>query len=127
MLIITCIENDKSRVQVGEAKESDGEYPLFQQVVRMQIGLRWKATRLLNGRNCFHPIPGGNADVKFRFMLAIAAYSTDHLSVCSANQTLRRLFEYAALSLYNLTPELNKKFFQGTGLKHIQQTCCLTA
>ena len=104
------VENDKSRVQVGEAKESDGEYPFF---TSGEAILRWKE-HFVDGRNCFLNT-GGNADVKF--YVGKAAYSTDTWCI-SANQNLG---DYLYLLLLSIKPELNKKFFQGTGLKHLQK------
>ena len=104
------VENDKSKVQVGEAKESDGEYPFF---TSGEAILRWKE-HFVDGRNCFLNT-GGNADVKF--YVGKAAYSTDTWCI-SANQNLG---DYLYLLLLSIKPELNKKFFQGTGLKHLQK------
>ena len=104
------VENDKSKVQVGEAKESDGDYPFF---TSGEAILRWKE-KFVDGRNCFLNT-GGNADVKF--YVGKAAYSTDTWCI-SANQELA---DYMYLLLLSIKPELDKKFFQGTGLKHLQK------
>ena len=104
------IENEKSKVQVGEAKDSDGDYPFFTSGGAI---LRWK-DNFVDGRNCFLNT-GGNADVKF--YVGKAAYSTDTWCV-SANKNLA---DYMYLLLLSIKPELNKKFFQGTGLKHLQK------
>lgn len=109
-LIDILIENDKSKVQVGEAKESDGTYPFF---TSGEAILRWKEN-FVDGRNCFLNT-GGNADVKF--YVGKAAYSTDTWCI-SANQNLG---DYMYLLLLSIKPELDKKFFQGTGLKHLQK------
>lgn len=104
------VENEKSRVQVGEVKGSDGKYPFF---TSGESILRWKDS-IVDGRNCFLNT-GGNADVKF--YVGDAAYSTDTWCI-SAKQNLA---DYLYLLLYSIKPELNKKFFQGTGLKHLQK------
>ena len=104
------IENEKSKVQVGEAKDSDGDYPFF---TSGEAILRWNDD-FVDGRNCFLNT-GGNADVKF--YVGKAAYSTDTWCI-SANQNLA---DYMYLFLMSIKPELNKKFFQGTGLKHLQK------
>ena len=104
------VENDKSKVQVGEAKESDGDYPFF---TSGEAILHWKE-KFVDGRNCFLNT-GGNADVKF--YVGKAAYSTDTWCI-SANQELA---DYMYLLLLSIKPELDKKFFQGTGLKHLQK------
>ena len=54
------VEADKSSVQVGEAKQSTGEYPFFTSGSAI---LKWD-TPFIDGRNCFLNT-GGNADVKF--------------------------------------------------------------
>ena len=104
------IENEKSKVQVREAKDSDGDYPFF---TSGKAILRWN-NNFVDGRNCFLNT-GGNADVKF--YVGKAAYSTDTWCI-SANQNLA---DYMYLLLMSIKPELNKKFFQGTGLKHLQK------
>ncbi len=104
------IENEKSKVQVGDAKNSDGDYPFF---TSGEAILRWD-DNFVEGRNCFLNT-GGNADVKF--YVGKAAYSTDTWCI-SANQELA---DYMYLLLLSIKPELDKKFFQGTGLKHLQK------
>lgn len=104
------IENEKSKVQVGDAKDSDGVYPFF---TSGEAILHWK-DNFVEDRNCFLNT-GGNADVKF--YVGKAAYSTDTWCI-SAKQNLA---DYMYLLLLSIKPELNKKFFQGTGLKHLQK------
>ena len=104
------VEADKSSVQVGEAKQSTGEYPFFTSGSAI---LKWD-TPFINGRNCFLNT-GGNADVKF--YVGEAAYSTDTWCI-SANNNMS---DYLYLLLVSIKPELNQKFFQGTGLKHLQK------
>ena len=104
------IEADKSSVQVGEAKQSTGEYPFFTSGSAI---LKWD-TPFIDGRNCFLNT-GGNADVKF--YVGAAAYSTDTWCI-SANNNMS---DYLYLLLVSIKPELNQKFFQGTGLKHLQK------
>lgn len=104
------IEADKSSVQVGEAKQSTGEYPFFTSGSAI---LKWD-TPFVNRRNCFLNT-GGNADVKF--YVGEAAYSTDTWCI-SANNNMS---DYLYLLLVSIKPELNQKFFQGTGLKHLQK------
>ncbi len=104
------MEADKSTVQVGEAKTSDGEYPFFTSGATI---LKWDIP-FIDGRNCFLNT-GGNADVKF--YVGKAAYSTDTWCI-SAKDTLS---DYLYLLLSSIKPELDQKFFQGTGLKHLQK------
>ena len=104
------VEADKSSVQVGEAKQSAGEYPFFTSGSAI---LKWN-TPFIDGRNCFLNT-GGNADVKF--YVGEAAYSTDTWCI-SANNNMS---DYLYLLLVSIKPELNQKFFQGTGLRHLQK------
>ena len=104
------VEADKSSIQVGEAKQSTGEYPFFTSGSAI---LKWD-TPFINGRNSFLNT-GGNADVKF--YVGEAAYSTDTWCI-SANNNMS---DYLYLLLVSIKPELNQKFFQGTGLKHLQK------
>ena len=104
------VEADKSSVQVGEAKQSTGEYPFFTSGSAI---LKWD-TPFVNGRNCFLNT-GGNADVKF--YVGEAAYSTDTWCISSK----KNMSDYLYLLLVSIRPELNQKFFQGTGLKHLQK------
>ena len=104
------VEADKSSVQVGEAKQSTGEYPFFTSGSAI---LKWN-TPFIDGRNCFLNT-GGNADVKF--YVGEAAYSTDTWCI-SANNNMS---DYLYLLLVSIKPELNQKFFQGTGLRHLQK------
>lgn len=102
------VENNKSSVQVGEAKGKSGDYLFF---TSGDAILEWDCG-MVDGRNCFRNT-GGNAGVKF--YVGEAAYSTDTWCI-TANSDLE---DY--LLLLSIKPELNQKFFQGTGLKHLQK------
>ena len=104
------VENEKSSIQVGEAKEASGDYPFF---TSGDAILRWSSA-IVSGRNCFLNT-GGNAGVKF--YVGDAAYSTDTWCITGADYYA----DYLYLLLESLKPELNLKFFQGTGLKHLQK------
>ena len=104
------IERDKSAVQVGEAKTSNGEYPFFTSGSSI---LKWDIP-FTDGRNCFLNT-GGNADVQF--YVGKSAYSTDTWCISAKND----MSDYLYLLLYSIKPELEQKFFQGTGLKHLQK------
>lgn len=104
------IEADKSSVQVGEAKQSNGEYPFFTSGSAI---LKWN-TPFTNGRSCFLNT-GGNADIKF--YVGETAYSTDTWCISAKDN----MPDYLYLLLYSIKPELDQKFFQGTGLKHLQK------
>lgn len=103
-------ENNKSTVQVGEAKGESGGYPFF---TSGDAILEWNCS-MVDGRNCFLNT-GGNAGIKF--YIGDAAYSTDTWCI-TAN---RNLADYLYLLLLSIKTELNQKFFQGTGLKHLQK------
>ena len=103
-------ESEKSAVQVGEAKTSNGKYPFFTSGATI---LKWNEP-FVDGRNCFLNT-GGNADIKF--YVGKAAYSTDTWSISAKSG----MSDYLYLMLFSIKPELDQKFFQGTGLKHLQK------
>ena len=103
-------EAEKSAIQVGESKTSNGEYPFFTSGATI---LKWNEP-FVDGRNCFLNT-GGNADVKF--YVGKAAYSTDTWSISAKSE----MSDYLYLMLFSIKPELDQKFFQGTGLKHLQK------
>ena len=104
------VENPKSTVQVGETKDASGDFPFY---TSGDAILRWSEP-LVDGRNCFLNT-GGNAGVKF--YVGKAAYSTDTWCVTARDN----LSDYLYLILDSIRLELNQKFFQGTGLKHLQK------
>ena len=103
-------EAEKSAIQVGEAKTSNGKYPFFTSGATI---LKWNEP-FVDGRNCFLNT-GGNADIKF--YVGKAAYSTDTWSISAKS----KMSDYLYLMLFSIKPELDQKFFQGTGLKHLQK------
>ena len=104
------VENSKSTVQVGKAKNRKGKFPFF---TSGDVLLEWN-DMMIDGRNCFLNT-GGNAGVKF--YIGGAAYSTDTWCITAT----KNLEDYLYLLLLSIKPELNQKFFQGTGLKHLQK------
>lgn len=104
------VEQPKSPIQVGEAKEASGTVPFF---TSGEAILKWPEA-LVTGRNCFLNT-GGNADVKF--YVGESAYSTDTWCISAKND----MADYLYLLLDSIKLELNLKFFQGTGLKHLQK------
>jgi len=104
------IENNKSQVQVGKTKGVYGEFPFFTSGNAIK---EWREP-MVNSRNCFLNT-GGNADVKF--YVGGASYSTDTWCITSNNN----MEDYLYFFLLSIKPELQKKFFQGTGLKHLQK------
>ena len=104
------VENAKSTIQVGKAKDKFGGYPFF---TSGDAVLRW-IEPIVEGRNTFLNT-GGNADVKF--YVGATAYSTDTWCVTAKDG----MEDYLYLLLSSIKQELNLKFFQGTGLKHLQK------
>lgn len=104
------IENPKSTIQVSEAKDVTGKFPFYTSGDAIR---RWSEP-LVDGRNCFLNT-GGNAGVKF--YVGKAAYSTDTWCITAKDE----LSDYLYLTLDTIRFELNQKFFQGTGLKHLQK------
>ncbi|EEV4939550.1 hypothetical protein HFM74_002849, partial [Listeria monocytogenes] len=104
------LENSKSNIQVGEAREARGDYPFF---TSGETIYEWD-NYLVKDRNIYLNT-GGNADVKF--YIGKAAYSTDTWCISAKND----FTDYLYLFLDAIRPELNQKFFQGTGLKHLQK------
>ena len=58
---------------------------------------------------------GGNADVKF--YVGKAAYSTDTWAITTNNN----MTDYLYLYLKSIKSNLDRKFFNGSGLKHLQK------
>ena len=104
------IEQPKSSVQVGDAKEATGDYPFY---TSGDAIVRWTEP-FVDGRNCFLNT-GGNAGVKY--YVGKAAYSTDTWCISAKDD----LSDYLYLVLDTIQAELNQKLFQGTGLKHLQK------
>ena len=104
------VENLKSTIQVGDAKGATGEYPFF---TSGDATLRWPEF-LVDGRNCYLNT-GGNAGIKY--YVGKAAYSTDTWCISARDG----FADYVYLLLDSIKQELSQKFFQGTGLKHLQK------
>lgn len=104
------IENPTSSIPVGDAKKSDGDIPFF---TSGDAVLKWPDS-LVDGRNCFLNT-GGNAGIKF--YVGDAAYSTDTWCITAKDN----LADYMYLFIESIKAELYQKFFQGTGLKHLQK------
>ena len=104
------IENPKSPIQVKEAKVIETGVPFFTSGASIY---KWESP-MVDGRNCILNT-GGNADVKF--YVGKAAYSTDSWCITAEGH----LADYLFLLLKAITPELEVKYFLGTGLKHLQK------
>ena len=104
------IEHQKSNIQVGEAEDANGNVPFFTSGDSVL-----KCNNALVDDRCCYLNTGGNVDVKF--YVGKAAYSTDTWCISGKDQ----LSDYLFLLLNAIKPELDIKFFQGTGLKHLQK------
>lgn len=104
------LEHSKSNIKVGEAQNTSGDVPFFTSGDSI---LKWNVP-LVNDRCCYLNT-GGNADVKF--YVGKAAYSTDTWCISGKD----KLSDYLFLLLCAIKSELDKKYFQGTGLKHLQK------
>ena len=104
------IENKKSSIKVGEAKNVKGDYPFFTSGDSI---LEWN-DYLVNGRNLFLNT-GGNAGVKF--YVGKAMYSTDTWCI-----TTEKYSDYLYLYFKLISKDLDRKFFHGSGLKHLQKS-----
>lgn len=105
------VENPKSKIKVKEAQQDHfGDIPFFtsgQSILSMD-------EKLVTGMNCYLNT-GGNADVKYFY--GPASYSTDTWSIKG-----KVFMEYLLpFILKNLQPSMDDKFFQGTGLRHLQK------
>lgn len=104
------IENSKSKVKVGDTKNVPGDYPFF---TSGESILEWNEY-FVDGRTLFLNT-GGNADVKF--YVGKAAYSTDTWAITTNND----MSDYLYLYLKSIKSDLDRKFFNGSGLKHLQK------
>lgn len=105
------VENPKSKIKVKEAQQDHfGDIPFFtsgQSILSMD-------EKLVTGMNCYLNT-GGNADVKYFY--GPASYSTDTWSIKG-----KVFMEYLLpFILKNLQRSMDDKFFQGTGLRHLQK------
>lgn len=102
-------ESDKSQIQVGDAKQNIGTYPFFTSGEEIILYKDY----FVNGAYCYLNT-GGNADVKF--FDGKASYSTDTWCI-SFNEYTYIMNEY----LQSIKPLMDKLFFSGSGLKHLQK------
>ena len=103
-------ENEKSKIKVSDAKTVKGKYPFF---TSGESILEWN-DYLVEGRNLFFNT-GGNADVKY--YVGKAMYSTDTWCVTTNGD----FSDYLYLYFKTIRGELDRKFFHGSGLKHLQK------
>ncbi|ARU18911.1 restriction endonuclease subunit S [Ligilactobacillus salivarius] len=103
------VENPKSKIKVSDVK-NDGEIPFF------TSGADILSTNesIVSGLNCYLNT-GGNADMKYYY--GEASYSTDTWCITAENETKYIL----PFVLNKIKPSMDKVFFQGTGLRHLQK------
>lgn len=107
-------ENDKSKIQVNQAKENQtGEYPFY----TSGLNIYRFDNFLVDGENIYLAT-GGNAIVQY--YKGKASYSTDTWSIKSNNQK-EAMTCYLYLLLNERVQEINTYYFKGTGLKHLQK------
>ncbi len=105
------IENQKSKIQVSEAKENQGEYNFFTSGENIYSYNAF----LVSGENIYLST-GGNAVIKY--FNGKASYSTDTYSFTNnSNIILKYLYEF----LSSIIHDINELLFQGVGLKHLQK------
>ena len=103
------LEEEKSKIQVGEARDNGGVFPFFTSGEEI---LLYKDC-FANGPHCYLNT-GGNADVKF--FDGKAAYSTDTWCISFGEFTY-----YINEFLQLIKPQIDKLFFSGSGLQHLQK------
>ena len=103
------IEEDKSKVQVGEAKTNNGVFPFFTSGEEILLYKDY----FVNGPHCYLNT-GGNADVKF--FDGKASYSIDTWCISFGEYTyfINELLQF-------IKPQIDKLYFSGSGLKHLQK------
>lgn len=103
------VENPKSKIKVSDVK-NDGEIPFF----TSGTDILSTSESIVSGLNCYLNT-GGNADVKYYY--GEASYSTDTWCITAENETKYIL----PFVLSKIKPSMDKVFFQGTGLRHLQK------
>lgn len=103
------VENPKSKIKVSDVK-NDGEIPFF----TSGTDILSTSESIVSGLNCYLNT-GGNADVKYYY--GEASYSTDTWCITAENEAKYIL----PFVLNKIKPSMDKVFFQGTGLRHLQK------
>lgn len=106
------IENPKSKIKVGEAKDKNGAYNFFTSGENIYSYSEF----LVQNKNIYLST-GGNAVIKI--YNGKASYSTDTYSF-KANEKI--LINYLYEFLQSIIKDVDKFFFKGMGLKHLQKT-----
>ena len=104
------IENNKSQIQVNNVINGIGEIPFF----TSGESILYTNKSLANGFNIFLST-GGNAKVQYYY--GDVSYSIDTWCVTSKNNLQYYLYEY----LKHIESQMDRLYFHGTGLKHLQK------
>lgn len=104
------IEQPKSKIQVGQAKNQKGEFPFF----TSGTSIYEYPTALVAGNNIYMNT-GGNAGIEF--YVGEASYSTDTWCINGGDKYTHYLHQYL-LSIFDL---INTQYFEGSALKHLKK------
>lgn len=104
------IEKDKSKIQVSDVQNASGYIPFF----TSGDTILYTNKKLQTGFNIFLST-GGNAKVQAYY--GDVAYSTDTWCITAKNNLQFYLFGYLKL----IESQMDKLYFHGTGLKHLQK------
>lgn len=104
------IERDKSPFQVNSISESTGDVPFF----TSGETILYTNDKLTTGFNIFLST-GGNAKVQSYY--GDVSYSTDTWCISAKNNLQYYLYGY----LKHIESQMDKLYFHGTGLKHLQK------
>jgi restriction endonuclease S subunit len=106
-------ENQKSKIQVGIAKEiKNGKYKFFTSGESEYSYNDY----LIDGENIYLST-GGNAIVKY--FEGKASYSTDTFAISTNQENI--CTQYLFYLLENIIDEINLNYFKGVGLRHLQK------
>lgn len=106
-------ENQKSKIQVGIAKEiKNGKYKFFTSGESEYSHDDY----LIDGENIYLST-GGNAIVKY--FKGKASYSTDTFAISTNQENIYT--KYLFYFLENIIDEINLNYFKGVGLRHLQK------
>lgn len=104
------VEKNKSQIQVNNIIDGSGDIPFF----TSGESILYTDNSLTNGFNIFLST-GGNAKVQSYY--GNVSYSTDTWCITSKNNLQYYLYGY----LKHIENQMDKLYFHGTGLKHLQK------
>ena len=104
------VEKDKSKIQVNDVQDTSGFIPFF----TSGETVLYTNQKLETGFNIFLST-GGNAKIQAYY--GDASYSTDTWCITAKNNLQFYLYGY----LKHIESQMDKLYFHGTGLKHLQK------